>query len=324
MNTNLAPKLKIVVCMATESTYHQEIYESFMHFLRRLVGDAFDVSLLTVPMINIEMFALKLHRNDVSKAKVVVSIGFNITRYLLDLFRSTQPRPYLVTIGADIAEEYDVSASRGWLTAVTTVQEQLLDRRGQILMFIKSTIKRVGLFYFTGAGPSLYVQRQLAALRAYFASSGVEVCLIAVPALDRLESRLSEYMRTLDVLMAVESDLLSHEHARVVAICNEFRVPFFASTLSAARAGASIAYGVDSSLPTREAAHVVASLATGGDEQNVKLSIEVSDSRKIIINTAACQRQGLQLTKAMLFFLRETNAFVDIKNVGPLVRDSFI
>jgi hypothetical protein len=316
--------IKIWVCMAKDSSYHQEVYTHFRAHMNEITGSAFDYEVVAGPIDSIEVFASKLHDSVLNDAKFVVCIGSVITKYLIDIFRSSASRPYIVAIDVEEDEEGKYEAGKGWVTLVSVAQERVLSRRGQIILFLQQSIKRVGIVYYAGSGPNIYLQKQLKEVRLFLMGNGIEACFIGVPSLGRLKAKVMESIRSLDALFTLEGDACSAEYELLISLCNQHKVTFFYSELAAARHGAAVSYGIDTSLLARESALIMAGLAKDNNEAPFELVIENTKSRKVIVNTAACMRQGLALSRAVEMVLKEAKGFEDIRSVGPLVRESFI
>jgi hypothetical protein len=311
---------QVLICSRSKSPYHKEVTSRFTAAITQEFGDSVECHQVEFSSSSLEVFAMRMHDNHILNAKIVVPIGFSVTKYLLDLLRHAKPRPHLVSIGADLSDD-EAGFSRGWATMVATEQEEMLDRRGQILLYLKPNLKRVGILY-ASTGTSVYVQRQLNALRSFFISRGVEALFIPVPNPDALESVVSEYIRTLEVVMVVEGDYCSGQNEELIRICTKHQVAFYATTLAAARAGAALAYGVDPAFAAQAAAGEVLSILKNESSYEPSL-IQLSDSRRIVVNAKAAMRQGFYFDKTMLFLLKESMVFTDVRSVGPLVRETF-
>jgi ABC-type uncharacterized transport system substrate-binding protein len=311
----------IVICTQSNHSYHQEATEHFIAALKQKLGEDVEYEVIEVSNKSVEVFAMSMYDHRIVSAHIVVAVGLILTRYLLDLLRHANPQPHLISIGADLSDD-EAEMNSGWATLITSIQESVLSRRGELLLFLNPSVKRVGIPFYTRV-TSVYVRMQMNALRLFFTSQGVEPLFIPVDNLDALEDAVSEYIRTIDTLLVIEADGCSHEYERLIELCNTHAVTFFAATLKAARSGAAIAYGVDHSLPCREAAQCIEDIVKGSKKHKARV-IEIADSRRIVIDVEAAAKQGLVLSKTMLFFLEQGFVFTDIRSVGPLVRDTFI
>ncbi|WP_303230030.1 ABC transporter substrate-binding protein [Comamonas kerstersii] len=181
-------------------------------------------------------------------------------------------------------------------TNVTGVSDLLaLDKQMDLVKQVVPDAKRVGMVYNPGEANSVVVVKELQKLLPAMSMTLVEA---AAPRSVDVSSAARSLVGKVDVIYTSTDNNVVSAYEALVKVGQDAKIPLVASDTDSVKRGAVAAYGINYRDLGEQTGRVVARILKGEAPGSIKP--EVSTKLELFVNPAAAQKQGIELSEALI------------------------
>lgn len=181
-------------------------------------------------------------------------------------------------------------------TNVTGVSDLLaLDKQMDLVKQVVPDAKRVGMVYNPGEANSVVVVKELQKL---LPSMGMTLVEAAAPRSVDVSSAARSLVGKVDVIYTSTDNNVVSAYEALVKVGQDAKIPLVASDTDSVKRGAVAAYGINYRDLGEQTGRVVARILKGEAPGSIKP--EVSTKLELFVNPAAAQKQGIELSEALI------------------------
>lgn len=181
-------------------------------------------------------------------------------------------------------------------TNVTGVSDLLaLDKQMDLVKQVVPDAKRVGMVYNPGEANSVVVVKELQKLLPIMGMTLVEA---AAPRSVDVSSAARSLVGKVDVIYTSTDNNVVSAYEALVKVGQDAKIPLVASDTDSVKRGAVAAYGINYRDLGEQTGRVVARILKGEAPGSIKP--EVSTKLELFVNPAAAQKQGIELSEALI------------------------
>ena len=181
-------------------------------------------------------------------------------------------------------------------TNVTGVSDLLaLDKQMDLVKQVVPDAKRVGMVYNPGEANSVVVVKELQKL---LPTMGMTLVEAAAPRSVDVSSAARSLVGKVDVLYTSTDNNVVSAYEALVKVGQDAKIPLVASDTDSVKRGAVAAYGINYRDLGEQTGRVVARILKGEAPGSIKP--EVSTKLELFVNPAAAQKQGIELSEALI------------------------
>ncbi|KAB0586091.1 ABC transporter substrate-binding protein [Comamonas kerstersii] len=181
-------------------------------------------------------------------------------------------------------------------TNVTGVSDLLaLDKQMDLVKQVVPDAKRVGMVYNPGEANSVVVVKELQKL---LPAMGMTLVEAAAPRSVDVSSAARSLVGKVDVIYTSTDNNVVSAYEALVKVGQDAKIPLVASDTDSVKRGAVAAYGINYRDLGEQTGRVVARILKGEAPGSIKP--EVSTKLELFVNPAAAQKQGIELSEALI------------------------
>ncbi|AQZ99192.1 ABC transporter substrate-binding protein [Comamonas kerstersii] len=181
-------------------------------------------------------------------------------------------------------------------TNVTGVSDLLaLDKQMDLVKQVVPDAKRVGMVYNPGEANSVVVVKELQKL---LPTMGMTLVEAAAPRSVDVSSAARSLVGKVDVIYTSTDNNVVSAYEALVKVGQDAKIPLVASDTDSVKRGAVAAYGINYRDLGEQTGRVVARILKGEAPGSIKP--EVSTKLELFVNPAAAQKQGIELSEALI------------------------
>lgn len=181
-------------------------------------------------------------------------------------------------------------------TNVTGVSDLLaLDKQMDLVKQVVPDAKRVGMVYNPGEANSVVVVKELQKL---LPTMGMTLVEAAAPRSVDVSSAARSLVGKVDVIYTSTDNNVVSAYEALVKVGQDAKIPLVASDTDSVKRGAVAAYGINYRDLGEQTGRVVARILKGDAPGSIKP--EVSTKLELFVNPAAAQKQGIELSEALI------------------------
>lgn len=181
-------------------------------------------------------------------------------------------------------------------TNVTGVSDLLaLDKQMDLVKQVVPDAKRVGMVYNPGEANSVVVVKELQKL---LPTMGMTLVEAAAPRSVDVSSAARSLVGKVDVIYTSTDNNVVSAYEALVKVGQDAKIPLVASDTDSVKRGAVAAYGINYRDLGEQTGRVVARILKGEAPGSIKP--EVSTKLELFVNPAAAQKQGVELSEALI------------------------
>ena len=181
-------------------------------------------------------------------------------------------------------------------TNVTGVSDLLaLDKQMDLVKQVVPDAKRVGMVYNPGEANSVVVVKELQKL---LPTMGMTLVEAAAPRSVDVSSAARSLVGKVDVIYTSTDNNVVSAYEALVKVGQDAKIPLVASDTDSVKRGAVAAYGINYRDLGEQTGRVVARILKG--EASGSIKPEVSTKLELFVNPAAAQKQGIELSEALI------------------------
>lgn len=181
-------------------------------------------------------------------------------------------------------------------TNVTGVSDLLaLDKQMDLVKQVVPDAKRVGMVYNPGEANSVVVVKELQKL---LPTMGMALVEAAAPRSVDVSSAARSLVGKVDVIYTSTDNNVVSAYEALVKVGQDAKIPLVASDTDSVKRGAVAAYGINYRDLGEQTGRVVARILKGEAPGSIKP--EVSTKLELFVNPAAAQKQGIELSEALI------------------------
>lgn len=181
-------------------------------------------------------------------------------------------------------------------TNVTGVSDLLaLDKQMDLVKQVVPDAKRVGMVYNPGEANSVVVVKELQKL---LPTMGMTLVEAAAPRSVDVSSAARSLIGKVDVIYTSTDNNVVSAYEALVKVGQDAKIPLVASDTDSVKRGAVAAYGINYRDLGEQTGRVVARILKGEAPGSIKP--EVSTKLELFVNPAAAQKQGIELSEALI------------------------
>ena len=181
-------------------------------------------------------------------------------------------------------------------TNVTGVSDLLaLDKQMDLVKQVVPDAKRVGMVYNPGEANSVVVVKELQKL---LPAMGMTLVEAAAPRSVDVSSAARSLVGKVDVIYTSTDNNVVSAYEALVKVGQDAKIPLVASDTDSVKRGAVAAYGINYRDLGEQTGRVVARILKG--EAPGSIRPEVSTKLELFVNPAAAQKQGIELSEALI------------------------
>ncbi|MEW5678765.1 ABC transporter substrate-binding protein [Comamonas kerstersii] len=181
-------------------------------------------------------------------------------------------------------------------TNVTGVSDLLaLDKQMDLVKQAVPDAKRVGMVYNPGEANSVVVVKELQKL---LPTMGMTLVEAAAPRSVDVSSAARSLVGKVDVIYTSTDNNVVSAYEALVKVGQDAKIPLVASDTDSVKRGAVAAYGINYRDLGEQTGRVVARILKGEAPGSIKP--EVSTKLELFVNPAAAQKQGIELSEALI------------------------
>lgn len=181
-------------------------------------------------------------------------------------------------------------------TNVTGVSDLLaLDKQMDLVKQVVPDAKRVGMVYNPGEANSVVVVKELQKL---LPTMGMMLVEAAAPRSVDVSSAARSLVGKVDVIYTSTDNNVVSAYEALVKVGQDAKIPLVASDTDSVKRGAVAAYGINYRDLGEQTGRVVARILKGEAPGSIKP--EVSTKLELFVNPAAAQKQGIELSEALI------------------------
>ena len=181
-------------------------------------------------------------------------------------------------------------------TNVTGVSDLLaLDKQMDLVKQVVPDAKRVGMVYNPGEANSVVVVKELQKL---LPTMGMTLVEAAAPRSVDVSSAARSLVGKVDVIYTSTDNNVVSAYEALVKVGQDAKIPLVASDTDSVKRGAVAAYGINYRDLGEQTGRVVARILKGEAPGSIKP--EVSTKLELFVNPAAAQKQGFELSEALI------------------------
>lgn len=181
-------------------------------------------------------------------------------------------------------------------TNVTGVSDLLaLDKQMDLVKQVVPDAKRVGMVYNPGEANSVVVVKELQKL---LPTMGMTLVEAAAPRSVDASSAARSLVGKVDVIYTSTDNNVVSAYEALVKVGQDAKIPLVASDTDSVKRGAVAAYGINYRDLGEQTGRVVARILKGEAPGSIKP--EVSTKLELFVNPAAAQKQGIELSEALI------------------------
>lgn len=181
-------------------------------------------------------------------------------------------------------------------TNVTGVSDLLaLDKQMDLVKQVVPDAKRVGMVYNPGEANSVVVVKELQKL---LPTMGMTLVEAAAPRSVDVSSAARSLVGKVDVIYTSTDNNVVSAYEALVKVGQDAKIPLVASDTDSVKRGAVAAYGINYRDLGEQTGRVVARILKG--EAPGSITPEVSTKLELFVNPAAAQKQGVELSEALI------------------------
>ena len=181
-------------------------------------------------------------------------------------------------------------------TNVTGVSDLLaLDKQMDLVKQLVPDAKRVGMVYNPGEANSVVVVKELQKL---LPTMGMTLVEAAAPRSVDVSSAARSLVGKVDVIYTSTDNNVVSAYEALVKVGQDAKIPLVASDTDSVKRGAVAAYGINYRDLGEQTGRVVARILKGEAPGSIKP--EVSTKLELFVNPAAAQKQGIELSEALI------------------------
>lgn len=173
------------------------------------------------------------------------------------------------------------------------------------LMMLKPTMKKVLIPHYPNSEQGLLIRR-LNMVVSHLADHDIESILLPVNNMREVNAAVAEAIPHVDTMIISEGTFVGELTSSFIEMANRYQVTLVSHSLDAAHSGAAITFAQDIGL-IGEYLFTQAQYILEDCKKPIDVPLlTVPDQRKILINKAACEKQGLIYNPAILFCLNKS------------------
>ena len=181
-------------------------------------------------------------------------------------------------------------------TNVTGVSDLLaLDKQMDLVKQVVPDAKRVGMVYNPGEANSVVVVKELQKL---LPTMGMTLVEAAAPRSVDVSSAARSLVGKVDVIYTSTDNNVVSAYEALVKVGQDAKIPLVASDTDSVKRGAVAAYGINYRDLGEQTGRVVARILKGEAPGSIKP--EVSTKLELFVNPVAAQKQGIELSEALI------------------------
>ena len=181
-------------------------------------------------------------------------------------------------------------------TNVTGVSDLLaLDKQMDLVKQVVPDAKRVGMVYNPGEANSVVVVKELQKL---LPTMGMTLVEAAAPRSVDVSSAARSLVGKVDVIYTSTDNNVVSAYEALVKVGQDAKIPLVASDTDTVKRGAVAAYGINYRDLGEQTGRVVARILKGEAPGSIKP--EVSTKLELFVNPVAAQKQGIELSEALI------------------------
>lgn len=181
-------------------------------------------------------------------------------------------------------------------TNVTGVSDLLaLDKQMDLVKQVVPDAKRVGMVYNPGEANSVVVVKELQKL---LPTMGMTLVEAAAPRSVDVSSAARSLVGKVDVIYTSTDNNVVSAYEALVKVGQDAKIPLVASDTDSVKRGAVAAYGINYRDLGEQTGRVVARILKGEAPGSIKP--EVSTKLELFVNPVSAQKQGIELSEALI------------------------